>query len=116
MPKALHIELYKTKYPVFIRVERYQKGGTAIVLEIADRVGDCEEGEQFATVSVRLPETDLLHPDEFFVKHWSENAPIVELMLAEKLIEPIPHAPVSTGRIEKVYAYKLTEAANEYIK
>lgn len=98
--KKVTIDLYGEKYEVTVETNTYMAGGTALLLT--------EEGMPFSTVSVHLPETKLLPEGTFFVKHWSENEPIVEQLIAQNIITPIADiAPVSSGHVTNIRAYKL---------
>lgn len=65
-----------------IKVARYGKGNAlAVTLE-------SDEGEPYGTFSLNIPElAKTLGSTEFFVKHYSENAPLVQPMLNTGLFE-----------------------------
>ena len=73
---------------------------------IAVKVVD-EIGLPFASVSVSLPETGALPEGAFYVKHWSENAPLIGEMIAQGLLEPVDAPIVSSGFIDGIKAYRL---------
>jgi hypothetical protein len=83
-----------------IVVAEYSVGGVAV--QVVD-----EEGYPFATVSVNLPETKVLPAGAFYVKHWSENAPLVEAMIEQGILEPVDAPVVSSGFISGIKAYCL---------
>jgi hypothetical protein len=65
-----------------IRTTRYIKGG-AIAVELVTMGPDAEP---FMTLSVNSPES-ALGPDEFWVKNWSENEPMIAPLLRSGLFE-----------------------------
>jgi hypothetical protein len=96
----MQIKLYDEVYDVELVTNRYVDGGMAVLLT--------EQGMPFSTISVRLPETDMLPDDVFFVKHWSENAPVVEQLISMGLLERIEDvSPASSGMVDEIYAYRL---------
>mgnify|MGYP001228047524 CR=1 FL=1 len=87
-----------------IHVGRYPKGG-AIYVQLYT-VGD-DYPEPLATLSTNLvPYGTSLADDEFSVKSWSENAPLIEPLLATGLFEdtgrrtPTGYASAPTWRIK----------------
>ena len=42
----------------------------------------------YAVVSVNLPESKLLAPDEFFMKSWSENEQIAQQLVEKGIVQP----------------------------
>jgi hypothetical protein len=71
--------------------QRYNSGNTTVYEFV------CRNGERFLTLSVNIPELNiLLGPQEFFVKVWSENEPYISKILALGLFEDTGKM-VSTG-------------------
>ncbi len=69
-----------------IHIGRYPKGG-AIYVQLYTADGD-EPPEPLATLSCNLvPYGAVLADDEFSVKSWSENEPLIDSMLATGLFE-----------------------------
>lgn len=69
-----------------IHIGRYPKGG-AIYVQLYTAVDD-EPPEPLATLSCNLvPYGAVLSDDEFSVKSWSENEPLIDSMLATGLFE-----------------------------
>jgi len=83
-----------------VEVAEYAAGGTAVVVVDGD-------GCPFATVSVNLPETANLPAGVFYVKHWSENAPLISAMLERGLLEAVDAPVASSGFIAEIKAYRL---------
>ena len=88
-----------------IHVGRYPKGG-AIYVQLYTADGD-EPPEPLATLSCNLvPYGAVLLDDEFSVKSWSENEPLIEPLLATGLFEdtgrrtPTGYAVSPTWRIK----------------
>jgi len=86
-----------------IHIGRYPKGG-AIYVQLYTEDGD----EPLATLSCNLvPYGAVLADDEFSVKSWSENEPLIDSMLATGLFEdtgrstPTGFAVAPTWRIAK---------------
>ena len=67
----IKIELSGEVFNCRIEQHQYVRGGLAVELVT-------ERGEPFCTLSVWFPESVLLPEDVFFLKDWSENAPVVE--------------------------------------
>jgi len=59
----------------------------------------------YATISVNLPESKLLAPDEFFMKAWSENQEIAEQLIEKGIVLPTGKQ-VQTGYVN-ARSYKL---------
>ena len=59
----------------------------------------------YAVVSVNLPESKLLAPDEFFMKAWSENQEIAEQLIEKGIVQPTGKQ-VQTGYVN-ARSYKL---------
>jgi len=90
-------------YELEVEVNQYLAGGTALLLTELN-------GLPFTTVSVHLPETATLPEGVFFVKHWSENAPIVQQLIEQNIIEVVPEiAPAVSGFVSNIKAYKLKD-------
>jgi len=83
-------------------VSTYPNGGKAVALYTQD-------GCPYASISVNLPTTPSLPSDVFYVKDWSENELLVIGLITKKYIKKVDDIPsVSSGFIENVYAYRLT--------
>ena len=62
-----------------LRKGTYQEGGIAL------RLVDVTDGTPFATLTVHVPDQHLLLKEgEFYVKTWSENAPVIEALRKSK--------------------------------
>jgi hypothetical protein len=74
--KVIEVDLFGTKYSVKLVKETYPGGNVAIQGII---VGGDEDGEDFATLSVNMPNMKgLLKEDEIFIKSYSENEGFAE--------------------------------------
>jgi len=78
----------------------YRSGGIAVGLVDSD-------GCPFGTVSVNLPQSSSLPAGAFYVKHWSENEPLVSALLSEEILVPVDAPEVSSGFISGIKAYRL---------
>lgn len=87
-------------------IDQYTDGGTAVEAW-------CEDGP-YATISVNMPDTHLLSKGQFFLKDWSENAPLAQAMIAEGIIEPVnPPMTTQSGFITAT-AYQFSELGKQY--
>jgi hypothetical protein len=89
-------------------VKEYQNGNTW--------VGITEDGAPYATVSVNLPESDLLPPGEFYMKEWSENAPITEILKKLELVQGTNRVPAESGFVTDIKSYIITQKGIETTK
>ncbi len=65
-------------------------------------------GKAFLTMSINLPESNLLPPDVFYAKNWTENNGIVEQLVGNGAIERVYGVPTaSSGFINEIFAYRL---------
>lgn len=72
-----------------------------------------EEGIPIATCTVNLPFQEL--PENcVFIKDWSENEGMTEILIASNVINPIPLGRHTTGYVT-VGAYELTDDCINYI-
>lgn len=85
---------------VLVTKSAYVHGGTAVMLIDG-------EGSPFCTVSVNLPESKALPEGAFYVKHWSENAPVVAALVDQGIIIPVEAPSVSSGLVDNIRAYRL---------
>ena len=93
-------------YKVRIETETYRDNGSTAVTAMMDD----DSGEQFATLSCNLPESERLAPGIFYGKHWSENEGFLEQLVAQDIIEPVPHMrPTHSGFVDNIRAYRLKE-------
>lgn len=99
--KAILSMLGKT-YHVNLVEGKYYNRTTAI--QANDKEGP------FCTLSVNLPESELLPPGAFYAKTWSENTGFVEQLLAQGVIEPVEALVVSSGFIDEIRAYRLKKS------
>jgi hypothetical protein len=96
------INLFGKSYMVDVKTNKYQNGGLAVQLF------DSETHETFATISVNLPESQDIPKDAFYVKHWSENEPIIAQLIQQNIIELAKDCePASSGFVSGIYAYRL---------
>lgn len=93
--------MFGQSYKVNILTDRYQDGNLAVRAESG--------GEQFATISVNLPESNSLPRDAFYAKHWSENETFPEQLVAQGVIKPYPAPVASSGFVSGIRAYQLVE-------
>lgn len=90
--------------------------GTYSNQKIALRLIDFEDGMPFATLTVNLPESGfLLGPGEFFVKTWSENAPVVEALRTQTDIffDTGKKAVIGPGSVAEVWKFTNDSILNE---
>ena len=77
-------------FDAHVRITTYQAGPIAILLVAApterNQEQDCFPGEPIATASVMLGEP--LLPGETFIKTWSENSGLLEILVANGIITP----------------------------
>lgn len=91
---------------VQLKIGTYANGGTAVMLETTD-------GEPFGTISVWFPESQGLPRDVVYVKDWSENEPVVPLLVDAGMIVPAPeHQEVQSGWIS-ARAYRVPSVTAE---
>jgi len=64
-----------------ITTKKYSNGRTAIELV------DAEDGMPIAVATVNLPDVSL-KPDEVFIKDWSENEGIMDVLIKAGIISP----------------------------
>ena len=98
------LELYGDKYHVYPQVSEYQVGH-ATAVELVEVGTD----EPFCSLSVNFRESLSLPKGAFYAKHWSENETIVEQLLAQDVIEPVPAPPMESGFVSNIRAYRLKE-------
>jgi hypothetical protein len=79
-------------------------------------VGLISEGRPYATLSVNLPQSDLLQDGEFYMKEWSENEPVAQAVKQLGLVEATPRIPVESGRVSNIRAYKLSQKGIEALE
>jgi hypothetical protein len=94
------------KQTLVLQLHEYFNHTLAVTAETAD-------GEPYARLSVNLPESLDLPKNAFYLKHYSENAPVARALLDSGLIEPLNpflYPKVRTGFVE-VAAYQFTEDA-----
>lgn len=74
---------------------QYGNGAKAVILNDTN-------GEQFCVLSVNMPDaSDLLPPDVFYAKGWSENEPVVEELKRLGFLAPAADvAPARSGYVE----------------
>jgi hypothetical protein len=90
MSMTFAVKMAEEIFMVRIFKTKYATGNTAIQLF------DAQTSEQFAVLSVN---TDVVLPEgHFYLKHWSENAPVV-LALKPVLTECGEHAPQQLGYV-----------------
>lgn len=98
------INLFGKSYTVDVETNEYQTGGLAVQLL------ESKSHEVFSTISVNLPESQYIPKDAFYVKHWSENEPIVRQLIQQNIIEiAMDCVPASSGFIDEIYAYRLVD-------
>jgi hypothetical protein len=78
--KTFMLNLFDEETPVHFSFDHYMNG--ALFVGLVD-----EEGP-YADVSVNLPESKDLAPDEFFLKSWSENEELANRLIKKGLIIP----------------------------
>jgi hypothetical protein len=95
--KSFTLNLFGEETPVSFSLDHYTNG--ALFVGLMD-----EEGP-YADVSVNLPESKELAPDEFFLKNWSENEELANELIKKGIILP-------TGKQSKMGArsYKINPA------
>lgn len=90
-----------------VQFEQYGNGSRAVLLLEHD--GE-EAGEEFCTVSVNMPDaSDLLPEEVFYVKDWSENAPVVEELKRQGYLELVREIPLAFSGFVQAYAYRWNE-------
>jgi len=97
--------------PLFGDVELKLLKGTYSGNNTALRLVDTEDGTSFATITVNIPElSHLLEDDEFFVKTWSENGPIIEALRKLDLFTEVAEKKFEYGfRDVMVEVWKFTD-------
>jgi len=80
----------------------YQGGGVAVQTVDVD-------GCVYATVSVNMPQSRYLPAGAFYVKHWSENAPLVSALIEQGILVPVDAPSISSGFVSGIKAYRLRE-------
>ena len=83
-----------------VQPDRYADGGR-IALRLL-----CPDGDLMAVATVNLPEAPL-PAGHVFIKNWSENAGILEALIAAQILDP-PCGTVPTGYVE-AYCCKLSD-------
>lgn len=81
--KNFKINFLGDEIDVYLETANYQNNDALAVQLI-----DAEDGSVFATVSVNLPESSELPPDEFYLKNWSENEEIAMELIKLGVIIP----------------------------
>jgi hypothetical protein len=69
------------KWQCNVLLKQYSNNRTAITLEDAD-------GEPIATATVNLPD-EPLEKDEVFIKNWSENEGMLDVLITAGIIGPV---------------------------
>ena len=64
----MKVNVFGSEYDLVFQIEQYSNNGTLAVLLV-----DAADGENFAVLSVNIPDPPELGPKEFFAKVWSEN-------------------------------------------
>jgi len=73
----------------------YADGGLAVLAQKADT------GEPFATLSANFPEAGPLKEGHFFLKTWSENAELADVLVRVGFFEPVEDGlTVHSGYVE----------------
>jgi hypothetical protein len=91
---------------ITFRLEQYTYGGTAVEAW-------CEDGP-YATISVNMPDAPLLPEGQFYLKNWSENAPIAQAMIAAGIIEAVNPPVIAHSGLITATAYQFTELGRQY--
>jgi len=78
--KSFTLNLFGEETPVSFSFDHYMNGGLF--------VGLVDEEGPYADVSVNLPESANLPPDEFFLKNWSENEDLANALIKSGMIVP----------------------------
>lgn len=107
----IKINFYDKEYNLSFQFEEYQEGGRAV------RLVD-ENQSVLCVLSVWFQETKRLPRNAFYLKAWSENAPIAEQLIEQNIIQKLHEndaAVVRSGFIESE-AYVITEELQAGIK
>ena len=72
--------------PVHLKKSTYSNNNSLALQAV------CLDGEPFATLSVNLPESKNLPPNQCYFKHYSENEGLLEQLLSQNLIKMTGHA------------------------
>jgi len=103
-PKAI-INLFGSSFAVRIVTGTYSLGRNTSVTLI-----NMEDGQDFATISVNLPDNPPLPADVFYGKHWSENEGMLEQLVEQGVIEIVPEIPpANSGFCSNIRAYRLVK-------
>ena len=87
-------------------IEQYVSGGTAVEAW-------CEDGP-YATISVNIPDAPALPEGQFYLKDWSENAPIAQAMVAAGIIEAVTPPVSARSGFVTAHAYQFTDLGAQY--
>ena len=91
---------------ISFRIEQYLSGGTAVEAW-------CEDGP-YATISVNFPDALALPEGQFYLKDWSENAPIAQAMIATGIIEAVTPPVSARSGFVSAQAYRFTDLGAQY--
>ncbi len=69
----------------------------------------------YARISINIPEVPILPEGQFFLKHWSENAPIAHEMEAQGLIERVQPPVMVHLQFTTTQAYEFTDKGKQFI-
>lgn len=75
---------------------------------IALQLFDPETGEQIATATVNMANSDPCGSGEIYVKEWSENAGMTKFLADNGIIEPASLGEAKSGYVT-AHRYKLTQ-------
>lgn len=99
--------------PVWVWPQVRQYPNNRLCIQLFSYAKDNQFIEPWATATVNLPD-QLLNPGEVFIKDYSENAGLLELLVRAKIIEPRPLKEVPSSFIT-VTAHKLTPEFLDFI-
>jgi hypothetical protein len=108
MGRRVTVELFGETHELrLVEIENgYGIGPRATRIDVIDETGDL-----YARLSVNLPDSPLADPKKFWLKDWSENAPVVRALLDAGAIEYIPQiTPVASGFVV-IRAARVKESA-----
>lgn len=96
-----------------VRFDKYQKGGTAIILEHVDE--DTGFTEQYAVATVYVVELEQFGEDYVAIKNYAENEGILDALVSGGVIEKEAVAFLRSGFVD-LPIHKLTERAIKKMK
>lgn len=99
--------------PVWVWPQVRQYPNNRLGIQLFSYAEDNQFIEPWATATVNLPDQPL-NPGEVFIKDYSENAGLLELLVRAKIIEPRPLKAVPSGFVT-VTAHKLTPEFLDFI-